>query len=84
MPMAEFVERAVVVSPVLSPDGRFLAVAKTSDDRAKTVVAVIELDAPNTSRHDCQLEIRFVPRAPDDRHEYRVGRDAEHCNFLSV
>ena len=71
VPMAEFVERAVVVSPVLSPDGRFLAVAKTSDDRAKTVVAVIELDAPNTSptiaMYTETAKVKWVRWANNDR-----------------
>ena len=47
VPLNEFVDRPTVVSPVVSPDGRYLAVAKTGDDRKPTVVAVIDLETPS-------------------------------------
>ncbi|MDZ4738788.1 MAG: prolyl oligopeptidase family serine peptidase [Alphaproteobacteria bacterium] len=47
VPLIEFVQRPVVVSPVVSPNGRYLAVAKAGEDRKKAVIAVLDLDAPN-------------------------------------
>ena len=47
VPLNEFVDRPMVVSPVVSPDGRYLAVSKTGDDRKTTVVAVIDLETPS-------------------------------------